>query len=385
MDSPSPPDTTNEAGADVDAPTRRSRSRIARIAGMRAAQVLGIALVAHFLILPQLGGTRKALSLLGRLDLRLLALGVAAELASIVAYAELVRALLPHEDRPSLVRTTRIMFSGLAVNNVVPSGGAAGGALAYRQLREAGVGAPDAGFALGAQSIGSAVVLNTLLWIALVAAIPLTGFNPLYATAAGVGALLLALFGLAVLALTRGEDASVRVVSRVARVIPKVNPDSIEHLIRRIADRVQEIGRRPGALRTAVGWSTAHWLLDALSLWIFVAAYGHVVRPDKLFIAYGIAFVLAAIPITPGGLGVVEVTLTALLVGFGTGRSAAGLGVATYRLVSFWLPIPLGAASYLSLRFWTHPAAARAEMQRAVDRARREADRARREGAVISP
>jgi hypothetical protein len=385
MDSPSSPDATNEAAADGDAPARRSKSRIARIAGLRAAQVLGIALVGHFLILPQLGGTRRAITLLGETDLKLLAAGVAAELASIITYAELVRALLPAEHRPSLVRTTRIMFSGLAVNNVVPSGGAAGGALAYRQLREAGVAAPDAGFALGAQSIGSAVVLNALLWIALVAAIPLTGFNPLYATAAGVGALLLALFGLAILALTRGEDATARVVCRVARFIPKVEPDALQRSIARIADRVQEIGRHPGALRTAIGWSAAHWLLDALSLGIFVAAFGHVVRPDQLFIAYGIAFVLAAIPITPGGLGVVEVTLAALLVGFGTPRDAAGLGVASYRLVSFWLPIPLGAASYLSLRFWTHPAAARAEMRRAVDRARRDADRARREGAVISP
>jgi uncharacterized protein (TIRG00374 family) len=387
MDSPSSPDAPDERSDDgeADDAPRRSKSRLARIAGLRAVQVLGIALVGHFLILPQLGGTRKALSLLGQTDLKLLAAGVAAELASIVTYAELVRALLPAEHRPSLVRTTRIMFSGLAVNNVVPSGGAAGGALAYRQLREAGVAAPDAGFALGAQSIGSAVVLNALLWIALVAAIPLTGFNPVYATAAGIGALLLSLFGLAILALTHGEDATARVVCRIARFIPKVDPDALRRSIGRIADRVQEIGRHPGALRTAVGWSAAHWLLDALSLGIFVAAFGHVVRPDELFIAYGIAFVLAAIPITPGGLGVVEVTLAALLVGFGTPRGTAGLGVATYRLVSFWLPIPLGAASYLSLRFWTHPAAARAEMQRAVERARREADHARRDGAVISP
>jgi uncharacterized protein (TIRG00374 family) len=383
MDSSSPPDAPTEVTD--DAPAGRSRSRIARIAGLRAGQVLAIALVGHFLILPQLGGTRRALSQLADLDLKLLAAGVAAELASIITYAELVRALLPPAHRPSLVRTTRIMFSGLAVNNVVPSGGAAGGALAYRQLREAGVEAPDAGFALGAQSIGSAVVLNGLLWIALVAAIPLTGFNPVYATAAGVGALLLALFGVTILALTHGEDASVRVACRIAKHVPKVNPDSLARAIERIADRVQEIGRHPGALRKAIGWSAAHWLLDALSLWIFVAAFGHVVRPDELFIAYGIAFVLAAIPITPGGLGVVEVTLAALLVGFGTPRVTAGLGVATYRLVSFWLPIPLGAASYLSLRFWTHPAAARAEMKRAVEHARREADHARREGAVISP
>jgi hypothetical protein len=31
--------------------------------------------------------------------------------------------------------------------------------------------------------MGSAVVLNVLLWIALVVSIPLRGFNPLYGTA----------------------------------------------------------------------------------------------------------------------------------------------------------------------------------------------------------
>jgi uncharacterized protein (TIRG00374 family) len=364
--------------------TRRNRS-VARIAGLRGAQVLALALVVHFLVLPQLGGTRRAITLLDNVDLKLLVLGIAAELASIVTYAELIRALLPVEHRPTLMRTTRIMLSGLAVNNVVPSGGAAGGALAYRQLRETGVPAADAGFALGAQSIGSAVVLNALLWLALVAAIPLTGFNLIYATAAGAGALLLALFGGAVVALTRGEDASVRFACRIARFIPRVNPDSLAQIIERVAQRVQSLTTHPGALRTAIGWSTAHWLLDAASLWIFLAAFGYYVRPDELFIAYGIAFVLAAIPITPGGLGVVEVTLTAALVGFGASRSVAGLGVASYRLVSYWLPIPLGAASYLSLRFWAHPSAARAEMQRAVESARRDAEQARREGAVIAP
>jgi uncharacterized protein (TIRG00374 family) len=368
----------------VDLTTRRHRS-VARIAGLRGAQVLALALVVHFLVLPQLGGTRRAITLLDEVDVKLLVLGIAAELASIVTYAELIRALLPSEHRPTLMRTTRIMLSGLAVNNVVPSGGAAGGALAYRQLREVGVPSADAGFALGAQSIGSAVVLNALLWLALVAAIPLTGFNPVYATAAGAGALLLALFAGTVVALTRGEDASVRMACRIARFIPRANPESLAKIIERVAERVKAIGTHPGALRTAIYWSTAHWLLDAASLWIFLAAFGHRVRPDELFIAYGIAFVLAAIPITPGGLGVVEVTLTAALVGFGTPSSVAGLGVASYRLVSYWLPIPLGAASYLSLRFWAHPTAARAEMQRAVDNARREAEQARRDGAVIAP
>ena len=34
-------------------------------------------------------------------------------------------------------------------------------------------------------------MLNTILWLALIVSIPLTGFNPIYAVAAVIGALLL--------------------------------------------------------------------------------------------------------------------------------------------------------------------------------------------------
>ena len=92
------------------------------------------------------------------------------------------------------------------------------------------------------------------------------------------------------------------------------------------------------------------WLCDAGSLFVFVGAFGHWVNPDGLLVAYGVAYVVAAIPITPGGLGVVEVTLTSILVGFGTPRGIATLGVVAYRLINFWLPIPLGGLAYLSLQ-----------------------------------
>ena len=91
-------------------------------------------------------------------------------------------------------------------------------------------------------------------------------------------------------------------------------------------------------------------MLDAAALWLFVAAFGHRVPVDALFVSYGLANVLAAIPITPGGLGVVEAVLTSTLVGFGTPRGIAILGVIGYRLMNFWLPIPVGALSYVSIR-----------------------------------
>ncbi|MGQ0431345.1 MAG: lysylphosphatidylglycerol synthase transmembrane domain-containing protein [Microthrixaceae bacterium] len=84
-------------------------------------------------------------------------------------------------------------------------------------------------------------------------------------------------------------------------------------------------------------------------LWLFLAAVGHRSSIPGLLVAYGLANVLAAVPLSPGGLGVVETTLIITLVGFGTPTAIASLGVAGYRLIQFWLPIPAGAAAWVSL------------------------------------
>ena len=48
--------------------------------------------------------------------------------------------------------------------------------------------------------------------------------------------------------------------------------------------------------------------------------------------------------------GVIELTLIAVLKGFGVPAGVAAAGVLSWRLVNFWLPIPFGGVSYLSLR-----------------------------------
>jgi uncharacterized membrane protein YbhN (UPF0104 family) len=60
--------------------------------------------------------------------------------------------------------------------------------------------------------------------------------------------------------------------------------------------------------------------------------------------------VAAIIPISPGGLGVIEAVLIPSLVGFGTPRAVAVLAVVSWRLFNFWAPIPAAGVSYLSLR-----------------------------------
>jgi len=312
--------------------------------------VLVLAVVVEYLVLPQVAGTRKALHLLGQVDWRWLVAGVVLEIGAILAYAQLTRSLMPKRSRVSLLTTSRITLSTMGVSHVVPGGTIAGAGLGFKLLGAAGVNRTDAGFILATQGLGSAVVLNILLWIGLIVTIPLRGFHPLYGTAAIVGFVALTGFGLAVLLLTRGEERAARIVCRVADRLPLVDGDTVSAVLHRVSVRLSGLLTDRALLARAATWAALNWLLDAASLWVFLAAFGQHIGPDGLLVAYGLAYVLAAIPVTPGGLGVVEAVLTTMLVAFGSPRGVALLGVVSYRLVNFWLPIPLGGLAYASLR-----------------------------------
>ncbi len=313
--------------------------------------VLGflMALVVEYLVLPQLAGAHRDLHLIAGINIGYALLGLVLEAGALLAYAALTRAVLPPGSLP-LTRILRIDLSSLAVSHVLPGGTAGGAGVGYRLLCDSGVRGTDVGFAMATQGIGSAVVLNVILWFALLISIPLRGFNPLYATAALLGVLLFGAFAALVLLLTRGEEHAVKLLPALARRVPYLKEETVTTVVRRLAARLRELASDRRLLLRAIGWATANWLLDAASLWVFLLAFHQVADPDSLLVAYGLANVLAAIPVTPGGLGVVEGVLIPVLVGFGSPRGIAILGVIAYRLVNFWLPIPAGAAAYLSLK-----------------------------------
>jgi len=58
----------------------------------------------------------------------------------------------------------------------------------------------------------------------------------------------------------------------------------------------------------------------------------------------GGSLVASAAPV-PGGLGAVEAVLIAGLSGLGMGPGAAASAVLTYRLLTFWLTVPIGWAA----------------------------------------
>jgi uncharacterized protein (TIRG00374 family) len=305
--------------------------------------------VGEYILLPELASARKEFHQLGHLNFLWLILGAAFEVASLTAYAQLTHTVL-YPEAPDRFRLFRINTWALAISHVLPGGTVPGTAVSYRLLIESNVSGSTAAFGLATQGIGSAVVLNAIFWVALLVSIPLRGYNPLYGFAAILGVLLLSIFGGLVVLLTRGEKQAEQFLNRLAARLPFVKPETFIALVKKVADRTKVLSKSPQLLRRAGIWAAANWLLDATSLWIFLFAFGAHVSPIDLLVAYGLANILAVIPITPGGLGVVELTIVSVLTGFGVAGGAATAGVLCWRLVNFWLPIPFGGGAYLSLR-----------------------------------
>jgi uncharacterized protein (TIRG00374 family) len=92
-----------------------------------------------------------------------------------------------------------------------------------------------------------------------------------------------------------------------------------------------------------------YWAFDVLCLILVFAALGVAADPLILLVAYGVATTIATIPLTPGGIGVFETVMLATLALLGVGSDAA-IPILGYRLFNFWLPIPLAAIFYPTLR-----------------------------------
>ena len=91
-----------------------------------------------------------------------------------------------------------------------------------------------------------------------------------------------------------------------------------------------------------VAWGTVNWLLDCACFAMMFRAIDAPIPWKGLLLAYGAGQLAATLPITPGGLGVVEGSITVALVAFGGAESSTVDAVLLYRIISFWFILALG-------------------------------------------
>ena len=233
-------------------------------------------------------------------------------------------------ERLRFVPTLLVQLASSFVTLVTPA--AVGGvALNIRYLQRKKIPAPVAAASVGVSQV-VAFVLHILMLITF-AAIAGTGTNapirpPVWAYFVVIGLVVLA--G-AVLAIPAGRRT---VRARLSPTFGQVLP------------RLLDVAQRPAKL--AEGFGGALLLSGAyiLCLAACVRAFGRSVPFAKIGVVYLTGSALGSVIPTPGGLGAVEAALTAGLTAAGVPGGVAVSAVLLFRLLTFWLPVPLGWVAF---------------------------------------
>jgi len=248
--------------------------------------------------------------------------------------------------------------SSTAVSNTLPAGGAIGIALSYAMY-------DSWGFSRSRSSVSLTVagVWNNFAKLAM----------PVLA--------------IALLAFSGGGASTSRIIAGILGVAGLIAAVTIFALLLRSDDMARRIGLTAGRIASLVikpfrrppvrGWDRAtvkfrgrtllllraRWLLitiltvvSHLSLFAvlllslrLVGVSGNEVSWVQALAVFAFARLLSAIPLTPGGLGVIEVALITGLAAAGGPRAEVAAAVLIFRALTYVLPIPVGLATYV---FW---------------------------------
>lgn len=251
----------------------------------------------------------------------LLTLAVVAEFGAKGTVGLLFRATLARQQHAVTVGASlEAAMVGTATARLLP----AGGAMAPSAMGWA-VRAEDdqaAGAALRATTIGyGGLLVLTGVTLGLAASF---GSNPLMSTGTTLTGLALAIVGSMFLVGSQKLD-------RVVAILPG-------WLRRHFGPTA-----RAGALtKVEIGLIVARIALEASVLWLVLGAFDIDLTPAQTIVAFGTATLIAGLPITPGGLGLVEGGLLGALGGFGFSAETVVAPILVYRIINYWLAAGVG-------------------------------------------
>jgi len=107
---------------------------------------------------------------------------------------------------------------------------------------------------------------------------------------------------------------------------------------------------RPKVHGLGIAGVSLYWFGDIACLWAALKIYNAELSTPALILAYATGYILTRRSLPAGGAGLVEVLMTFALVWVGVPFAPALLGVVTYRLFNFWLPVIPALAAVRQLR-----------------------------------
>ena len=312
----------------------------------RAAFWLAVTGVSLYLVAPSLLDVLGSWRALERIDWLWFPAMAALQAGGLACLWAVQRMALHRARWPDVIES---QLAGNALSKIAPAGGAIGAALQYRMLVVAGL---ERG-----RTVAGITAVN-LLTFAVVLALPVLALPAFLGGSVNRDLLEATVIGVVVFALLLGAGIAVLAFDRPLALVGRA-VQSVRNRLRRGSEPLRtlpaRLTRERNKLLATLGpnWKQAvfatvgRWAFDYATLLAALAAVGSTPRPALVLLAFCAAQVLAQVPVTPGGLGVVEAGLTAMLALAGVPAGKAVLATLAYRLFAYWLQLPAGLVGFL--------------------------------------
>lgn len=305
--------------------------------------VAGLAVAA--LVLAILNGQKDELvgasTTLEHLRLPWLVIAIGAEVTSYFSFAALQRRLLRAGDvRSGIGSMAGLTFAAGAIASSVPAGPAVSSVYAFHQYRRRGADEAIAGWTLLATLVCAAFSLGLVATAGILLAMRQSASYDLIGVVFAVVAI--AAVADAVVWQRRWLAHVAIFLLRLARRLSGRPRREAVHVVDGWFARLAEVRLGWRDLSATLLFGLGQWIFDCACLAFSFLAVGAGVPWRGLLLAYGAGQLAANLPITPGGLGVVEGSLTVALVAFGGAEASSVAAVLCYRVVSFWGFLPVG-------------------------------------------
>jgi putative heme transporter len=325
---------------------------------LKAVAVLGLLVVAVLTLRGRLPGVGAVIDAIAQASAVWLVVAVLAEAASVAMFARQQRRLLTAFGvRMPRHRSLALAYTRSAIAISLPAGSALSAAYSFRQFRTEGASRTTAVTVMvlsGLLSVG-ALVLLYLGGLVAAAAVRIGSVWNSQSSSTRVSLIL----GFSLILLVglfawqskwhiqpQFRRSSRPIADRWPRLGKLVSP------VPRAITSLREVGGRHWTL--ALSASIGNWLMELLCLYASARAFHLPVSLAEIGAVYLTIQIVRQVPLTPGGIGVIEVSLLAGLLSSGATNADAAGTVLVYRLISCWLLIPVGFACWLVLRRPSH-------------------------------
>lgn len=255
------------------------------------------------------------------------------------------------------------------VNNVFPSGGVSGFSYLSIRMKRQGVTTGKATFVQMMRFTTLFVSFQVLLAVGLVMLAFSGRANNFVMLVAGSLITLLVL-GTGGIAYMIGSQKRIqafsgwlaKVLNRLIQVVRPKHPETINlqklhYALTELHESYRLIRSDIGQLRRPLLFALLVSLTEVASIFAVFVAFGHVVNPGAIIIAYAVANFAGIVSVLPGGVGIYEGLMTGVFAAAGVAAAVSLPVIVAYRVVSMAIQLPAGYYYYQrALRTKTPPA-----------------------------